>query len=75
MPPGKDKSILLELHKHGVSWIKIDGLDIGNKRSESNVRQLLLGAIDERAKLQFNMALPPVNRAGISFRTMWAIFS
>jgi hypothetical protein len=65
----RDKSILLELHKkHGVSWIKIDGLDIGNKRSESNVRQLLLGAIDESGqKLQFNMDVTAGKRGGYFF--------
>lgn len=53
----RDKDIITGLHrKHGISWIKIDGLGIGNKLSESRVQQMLQGAAEESDhRLQFNM--------------------
>ena len=34
----RDRNILLDLHrKHGISWIKIDGVEIGDCLSESCV--------------------------------------
>lgn len=62
----RDKDILLDLHgKHDVSWIKIDGLEIGNKLSESRVQQMLQGAIEESDhRLQFNMDVTAGKRGG-----------
>lgn len=65
----RDKSILTELHKkHDVSWIKIDGLGIGNKQSETNVYKLLKGAIEESGqKIQFNIDVTAGKRGGYFF--------
>lgn len=65
----RDKSILTGLNKkHGISWIKIDGLGIGNKVSEINVRRMLQGAIDESGQtLQFNMDVTAGKRGGYFF--------
>ncbi len=65
----RDKSILTGLYeKYNISWIKIDGLGIGNKQSENNVRQLLHGAIDESDQmLQFNIDVTAGKRGGYFF--------
>ena len=65
----RDKSILTELNKkHNISWIKIDGLGIGNKESETNVLKMLQGAINESGQtLQFNMDVTAGKRGGYFF--------
>ncbi len=65
----RDKSILTGLNKkHNISWIKIDGLGIGNKPSEKNVQQMLQGSIDESGQtLQFNMDVTAGKRGGYFF--------
>lgn len=62
----RDQEILLGLHeRYGVSWIKIDGLGIGNKPSEERVSEMLGGAIQESdGKLQFNMDVTAGHRGG-----------
>ncbi|RNC63689.1 alpha-galactosidase [Proteiniphilum sp. X52] len=62
----RDKDILTGLHgTHGLSWIKIDGLEIGDKLSESRVRQMLQGAAEESDfRLQFNMDVTAGKRGG-----------
>lgn len=62
----RDKEILTGLHrKHDVSWIKIDGLEIGDKLSESRVQQMLQGATGESGyRLQFNMDVTAGKRGG-----------
>lgn len=62
----RDKDILTDLHrKHHISWIKIDGLEIGNKLSESRVQLMLEGAAEESDPcLQFNMDVTAGKRGG-----------
>lgn len=62
----RDKDILTGLHsKHDISWIKIDGLEIGNKLAESRVGQMLGGAAAESgSRLQFNMDVTAGKRGG-----------
>lgn len=65
----RDKSILVGLNKkHDISWIKIDGLSIGNKQQEANVYNMLQGAIDESGQtLHFNMDVTAGKRGGFFF--------
>lgn len=65
----RDKSILTGLNKkHNISWIKIDGLEIGNKESEVNVKRMLRSAIAESGKtLQFNIDVTAGKRGGYFF--------
>ncbi len=62
----RDQEILLSLHqRYGISWIKIDGLEIGNKLSETRVAQMLGGAIEKSdGNLQFNMDVTAGYRGG-----------
>ncbi len=62
----RDQKILLNLHeRYGSSWIKIDGLEIGNRASEEGVSKMLGGAIDKsKGKLQFNMDVTAGQRGG-----------
>lgn len=64
----RDKDIMLGLHQqHGVSWIKIDGLRIGNKKSESNVNKMLQTAQKQSDGLQFNIDVTAGKRGGYFF--------
>lgn len=63
-----DRDILLDLHKkHGISWIKIDGMRVGNKRSENRVGQMLEGARERSNGLQFNIDVTAGRRGGYFF--------
>ncbi len=65
----RDKEIILNLHKDlNVSWIKIDGMQIGNKVAENNVYKMLQGAIDEsNGNVQFNIDVTAGRRGGYFF--------
>lgn len=64
----RDKDIMLKLHQqHGVSWIKIDGLRIGNKKSENNVNKMLQMAQKQSDGLQFNIDVTAGKRGGYFF--------
>lgn len=65
----RDKEIVLSLYRDlGVSWIKIDGMQLGNKASENNVYRMLQGAIDEsRGNIQFNIDVTAGRRGGYFF--------
>ncbi|HMR19676.1 MAG TPA: alpha-galactosidase, partial [Sphingobacterium sp.] len=65
----RDKDILVNLyHKHQIKWIKIDGVQIGNKVAEDNVHNMLHVASSEAAgKLQFNMDVTAGKRGGYFF--------
>ena len=65
----RDKTVLLNLHNtHNISWIKIDGLSIGNKEQEKNVYNMLQGSIDSsNGELQFNMDATAGKRGGYFF--------
>lgn len=62
----RDQQIMLDLHKrYGISWIKIDGLEIDNKLSEKRIGEMLGGAIDKsNGKLQFNIDVTAGKRGG-----------
>lgn len=62
----RDQDILLNLHKrYGISWIKIDGLEIGSKLSEERVNDMLGGAIKKsNSDLQFNIDVTAGKRGG-----------
>lgn len=62
----RDQKIVLDLHeRYGISWIKIDGLEIGNKAAEEGVSKMLGGAIEKsEGKLQFNMDVTAGQRGG-----------
>lgn len=64
----RDRDILLRLHReHGISWIKIDGMLIGNKQSENRVCRMLQGARERSDGLQFNMDVTAGKRGGYFF--------
>lgn len=65
----RDRNILLDLHrKHGISWIKIDGMEIGDRLSESRVHRMLSEAQEESAnRLQFNMDVTAGKRGGFFY--------
>ncbi|MDO4228694.1 MAG: alpha-galactosidase [Capnocytophaga sp.] len=65
----RDRDIMLDLHrKHGISWIKIDGLHIGNKQAENRVSQMLQQANHlSGGQLQFNIDVTAGKRGGYFF--------
>lgn len=64
----RDRDIILDLHrKHHISWIKIDGLLIGNKQAETRVQQLLQEARQQSNGLQFNIDVTAGKRGGYFF--------
>ncbi|GIM54506.1 alpha-galactosidase [Capnocytophaga cynodegmi] len=64
----RDKDIMLGLHQqHGVSWIKIDGLRIGNKKSENNVKKMFQMTQKQADNLQFNIDVTAGKRGGYFF--------
>lgn len=65
----RDQEILLGLHaRYGISWIKIDGLEIGNKLSEERVKKMLGGATEKSdGHLQFNMDVTAGQRGGFFY--------
>ena len=64
----RDKDIMLKLHRqYGVSWIKIDGLQIGNKKAENNVKQMLQTTQSQSNGLQFNIDVTAGKRGGYFF--------
>lgn len=65
----RDKEIITSLHNDlNVSWVKIDGLQIGTKTAENNVYRMLQGAIDESdGNIQFNIDVTAGRRGGYFF--------
>ena len=65
----RDKNILTQLHRdHNISWIKIDGVEIGNKLAERRVADLLQQSSEATAnQLQFNMDVTAGKRGGFFF--------
>ncbi len=64
----RDRDIILDLHrKHNISWIKIDGLLIGNKQAENRVQRLLQEARQQSNGLQFNIDVTAGKRGGYFF--------
>lgn len=65
----RDEQILLDLYKkYNIRWIKIDGLEIGDKQAEENVAQLLRGVQEKTGgQVQFNMDVTAGRRGGYFF--------
>ncbi len=65
----RDRNILVKLHRtQNISWIKIDGLEIGNKTAETRVGKLLNEATDStQGMLRFNMDVTAGKRGGYFF--------
>src|SRR5690606_156741 len=65
----RDRDILLKLYKQlDVSWIKIDGLALGNKLSEARVSAMLEQASRGTGRqVQFNMDVTAGKRGGYFF--------
>ncbi len=65
----RDKNILVNLYQqYGISWIKIDGLQLANKQAEQRVTTMLDQARKETAgKLSFNMDVTAGLRGGYFF--------
>lgn len=65
----RDRDIMLDLyHKYGISWIKIDGLLIGDKQAENRVSRMLQEANHlSEGELQFNIDVTAGKRGGYFF--------
>lgn len=65
----RDRDILIDLHRrYGISWIKIDGAQLGNRTAELQFSSMLTEAREMAdGKLQFNMDATAGKRGGYFF--------